>query len=130
MLIDEEHGQDLADSSYSTKGITQWYSQESPTSTNSRLIRPTFLGRKAKSWTSPRRLFGLDQQYLSEAFSNELIELLLTRGWTREEYNPSLCPMPASAPYVPIMRQYIYNHPSLPRRQFWRPFTLNYDQAF
>ncbi|KAK8057500.1 hypothetical protein PG996_011437 [Apiospora saccharicola] len=130
-VIDEEHSQDVASFGYSTKRITHWYSQETPSSITPRLIRPTFLDYNFNSRTRSKHLIGLDQQDPNDISSKDTTELLLTKGWKREHFNnPSIRREFTSRLPVPILGKYIYKHLSLPGRHFWRPFPVKHEHAF
>ncbi|KAK8126823.1 uncharacterized protein PG998_002582 [Apiospora kogelbergensis] len=84
-----------------TECITQWYSQETPTSSIKHTIHSTFLDHDGK-----------------------FMEGLLAKGWVKEQFDKSkhIRPDYERKPFY-VLGDYVYKHPSLPERLFWRPFA-------
>ncbi|KAK8849046.1 heterokaryon incompatibility protein-domain-containing protein [Apiospora arundinis] len=108
----DEHSGELYDDMsendrWMTRSITQWYSQETPTSSTRRAIQPS--------------LWNHDSH-----FTDDRSELLLTQGWTKENFDSSkhLQPEKSSKQALLVHGAYVFTHASLPGRQYWRPFPI------
>ncbi|KAK8076631.1 heterokaryon incompatibility protein-domain-containing protein [Apiospora phragmitis] len=90
-----------------TKRITQFYSQETPTSSTKHAIQSTFLDHHCD-------------------YRNDQSEILLPKGWAKESYNTTKHIRSADEHLGPVfvLGDYVYKHPSLPGRLFWRPFVV------
>ncbi|KAK7918086.1 hypothetical protein PG985_009960 [Apiospora marii] len=103
---DENIGE-LDDHSPITKRITQWYSQETPTSSAKHAIASKYLEHDGG---------------LRDCDS----EVLLTKGWVKERFDASEHANPRYPNYrfVEKLGDYVYKHANLPQRLFWRPFPV------
>ncbi|KAK8873513.1 heterokaryon incompatibility protein-domain-containing protein [Apiospora arundinis] len=106
LAFDQEYTGEFYDTRFITKPITQWYSQETPTSSMKRAICPTLLDYDKDS-------------------REDRLEDLLTKGWTREEFDPARH-LKTESWRKPILMlgEYVYKHPSLSGRLFWSPLPM------
>ncbi|KAL7938262.1 heterokaryon incompatibility domain-containing protein [Trichoderma chlorosporum] len=100
-------GEFLRSEKWITIPTTQWFCQETPTSTTKYRIQ--------SSWFK-----------LHKARDDEI----LPKGWTRGKY---LCANGLNAANyrslpLGIAGEYVYHHPDVPDRLFWRPFTVSVDK--
>ncbi|KAK8022386.1 hypothetical protein PG993_013153 [Apiospora rasikravindrae] len=90
--------------------ITQWYSQETPSSSTKYAIRSNFLDHDG------------------DFFKNNQQESLLTEGWTKERFNLLKHVLQGEDeedenPFY-VLGDYVYKHPSLPCQHYWGPFPI------
>ncbi|KAK6842849.1 hypothetical protein PG987_003709 [Apiospora arundinis] len=106
LAFDQEYTGEFYDTRFITKPITQWYSQETPTSSMKRAIHPTLLDYDKDS-------------------REDRLEDLLTKGWTREEFDPARH-LKTELWRKPILMlgEYVYKHPSLSGRLLWSPLPM------
>ncbi|KAK7977035.1 hypothetical protein PG988_004525 [Apiospora saccharicola] len=107
-----EHSGELYDdmSEYNrwmTKSITQWYSQETPTS-STRHAMPSSLWNHDGDFKDARSVF------------------LLSQGWTKERFDASkhMVPKKSSRRALVVFGDHVFTHPSLLEKQYWRPFPV------
>lgn len=83
-----------------TFGLAQWYSHETPTSTDRRAIGPCYPG-------------------VVVDVEDDTLDSPLARGWTRDTYDPEVDGIRALVRGVTI-----YRHESMPKYRFWRWFPI------
>ncbi|CAH0028406.1 unnamed protein product [Clonostachys rhizophaga] len=107
LLIGIENNGELGNSNYITRRNTKWYSHETPFSRTKHAIQPSFLDPIGYS-------------------GDEASKVLLLEGWEREKFDPSqhVTPEWVSRGGFPVLGEYVYKHPKLPGRQFWRQFHV------
>ncbi|EHK22500.1 uncharacterized protein TRIVIDRAFT_191263 [Trichoderma virens Gv29-8] len=94
-----------------TLPTTQWYSQDTPTSSTRRRIR--------SSWFKP--------------YNDDLLDARdLPAGWTVGLYPAAYGPGAPTVRSVPfgLTGRYVYQHPEFPNCLFWRPFPVSADREF
>ncbi|KAI1358270.1 HET-domain-containing protein [Xylaria arbuscula] len=107
LLLAAENSGELNHSTYITRRITQWYSQETPFSSTKCAIQPSFLDPIGYS-------------------RDDASKVLLLEGWQREKFDASqhVTQERLSRGDFPVLGEYVYKHPKLPGKLFWRQFHV------
>ncbi|KAK7937865.1 HET-domain-containing protein [Apiospora aurea] len=125
----DEHSGELFEGSLRrpiTRRITQWYMQETPTSSTKYAIRSTFLDHDGDFFKKGQSESLLKEGWTKERF--DILKYISISGKDEEseenEENEGDEEDEEDEEAFHVLGDYVYKHPSLPGDHYWRPFPI------